>query len=66
MNGQPLCFCASSLSGEILFRMEVWHKDLLKAAQEAHEKSSQQQLRRRSSIDIRGSFVERLGHVYND
>lgn len=66
MNGQPLCFCASSLSGEILFRMEVWHKDLLKAAQEAHEKIAQQQLRRRSSLDIRGSFVERLGHVYND
>ena len=66
MNGQPLSFCASSLSGEIMFRMEVWHENLLKAAQEAHEKTVQQQLRRRSSLEIRGSFAERLGQVNDD
>lgn len=38
MNGQPLCFCSSLRSGEILFRLEVWHRELLEAARDAHEK----------------------------
>ena len=32
MDGQPLCFCSSTRAGHILFRMEVWHQELMKGA----------------------------------
>lgn len=56
MNGQPLCFCAQTRAGEILFRMEIWHEQILAKAHEYYEERTrtekQSRLPRRSSIDI--------------
>jgi hypothetical protein len=56
MNGQPLCFCAQTRAGEIIFRMEIWHEQILAKAHEYYEEKTrtekQSRLPRRSSIDI--------------
>ena len=52
MDGQPLCFCSSTRAGEILFRMEVWHRELLRDAKEAHAKADNRK-NRRGSLDFR-------------
>ena len=53
MDGQPLCFCSSTRAGHILFRMEVWHQELMKGAEAAYERESKKNRPRRSSIEFR-------------
>ena len=53
MDGQPLCFCSSTRAGHILFRMEVWHRELMKDAEAAYEREMKKNRPRRSSIEFR-------------
>jgi hypothetical protein len=59
MDGQPLCFCSSTRAGEILFRMEVWHRELLSAAKEAHAKAETRR-NRRGSLEFRRASTKEL------
>ena len=60
VKGQPLTFCASSKRGEILFRMEIWHKEIMREAQQQHgEKERAKQRSRRASLDF-PNFAQRV------
>jgi len=61
LNGQPLALCARTRAGEIVFRLEVWHEQILAKANEIfNQKPSRVQSARRASKklarDLSSSF----------
>ena len=68
MNGQPLSFCAQTRSGEIVFRLEIWHEKIVEKAREIWEEKMRPRTsltpRRRSSIemtrDLSSSFTRKV------
>ena len=60
VKGQPLTFCAFSKGSEILFRMEIWHKEIMREAHEQHrERERVKQRSRRVPLDV-PSFAQRV------
>ena len=60
VKGQPLTFCAFSKGSEILFRMEIWHKEIVREAHEQHREHERvKQRSRRAPLDA-PSFAQRV------